>query len=132
MVAAIFWWRTQPRPAANPAALLSQVEAAFPGELNAVVERNGHYEVTLADAPSSPSDQPLLVEFRRSDAVVRVWSYSGRHVCVDIAGTKTCFEGLLDGSGGVIVEGEDFVCSSHRPASTHGWMISAHTLQPST
>lgn len=114
------------------AALLAQIQSEFPGELNAVIEQNGKVELALGDRPGPEPDQPLLVEFRRGNAVVRVLSYSGHHVCLDLGGRSACFEALIDDDGKVIVAGEDFVASPALGEKAHGWEVVARSLAHSS
>ena len=128
VVAALLFPR---HPVVEPenATVLAQVEALFPGQLNAVIEEeDGQVKVALAPQPQRPSDQPLLVEFRRGEEMVRVLSYSGRRVCVDLGGRHSCFDALLGDHGQVIVAGEDFVWTPQNRASAGGWQITAAPL----
>jgi hypothetical protein len=68
------------------------------------------------------------VEFRRGASTVRVLSYSGRRVCVDLGGRRACFEALLSEQGKVIVAGDDFVWSADDHATAGGWKITAAAL----
>jgi len=117
-----------PEPSFSNAALLAQMERSFPGELDAVIERGGQFKLALATHTTRDSDQPLLVEFRRGNSVIRVLSFSGRHVCVDLGGAQACFEALVDERGNVIVAGEDFVGEGNQSIMSHGWKIVAQSL----
>jgi hypothetical protein len=131
LVLAGVWFRPQPpAPAGGPgdAAVLAQVGQLFPGRLVAVIEHGGEVKVALAREDRAASDQPLLVEFRRGDSLVRVFSYSGSHVCVDLGGRQACFDALIGGHGQVIVAGEDFVWTAQNGASADGWQITAKSL----
>lgn len=128
VVAAILF---QPHPPAAPqnAAVLAQVEALFPGQLDAVIEHeDGVMRVALNARTQPVSDQPVLVEFRRGDDLVRVLSYSGRHVCVDLNGRHACFDALIGDHGEVIVAGEDFLWTEQNHASAGEWKITAARL----
>jgi hypothetical protein len=132
-LAAVFWIAREAEPAhqsgPGEAAVLAQVEALFPGQLDAVIEHeDGEMRVALAAQRQPASDQPLLVEFRRGDSLVRVLSYSGRHVCVDLGGRHACFDALIDNHGKVIVAGEDFLWTERNRASAGGWQITAAPL----
>lgn len=130
-LAAVFW-RAQDRAhqsGPGEAAVLAQVEALFPGQLDAVIEHgDGEMRVALAAQRQPASDQPLLVEFRRGDSLVRVLSYSGRHVCVDLGGRHACFDALISDHGEVIVAGEDFLWTERNHATAGGWQITAAPL----
>ena len=128
--AAVFFRPHPPAPQGAPgdAVVLAQVEQLFPGQLDAVIERDGDVKVALASEERPASDQPLLVEFRRGESVVRVLSYSGRHVCVDLGGRHACFDAMIGEHGQVIVAGEEFVWTAQDRASANGWQITAKPL----
>ncbi len=120
-----------PHPPAGPqdTAVLAQVEALFPGQLDAVIEHeDGEMRLALAARTQPASDQPVLVEFRRGEELVRVLSYSGRHVCVDLNGRHACFDALIGDHGDVIVAGEDFLWTEENHARAGGWEITAARL----
>jgi hypothetical protein len=130
LAAAIFWPGEEPSDRARSGAvLLAQVEALFPGQLDAVIQHDGDVQLALAAVPRHASDQPVVVEFRRSGSTVRVLSYSGRRVCVDLGGRRACFEALLDKSGYVIVAGDDFVSTAEDRATAGDWKITAAALE---
>ena len=127
------------RPSA-PAAervVLSQMEALFGSRLDAVIEHpDGPPDIHLSAAASAapPSlAQPVLIQFHRAgSAATRVLSYSGREVCITLAGRRTCFESLVTGRGEVILNGERFCWHSDEPTSElDGYRIAARLLPPS-
>lgn len=109
-----------------------QMETIFHGQLNAVIEHDGDVELDLTAEPTMPSDQPVLVEFSRGTHVLRVLSYSGRRVCVNLDGRNTCFEALVTGDGNVIVTGDDFLWGSRNPMPRAGYRVEAHSLNPAS
>jgi|GEM_PF-3429098 hypothetical protein len=126
-----------PHPAATIASasrqLLAELEALFPGQLEAVVERNGAIQLELADAPTvpAPADQAVLVEFIRGAQRLRVLAYSGRLVRLRLDRDELQFSPLLTGTGQVLLAGDDFAWSSSTPASPEalaGWQITARPL----
>lgn len=133
LLAAMLWPRTS-KPEREPdfARVLAEMESLFPGQLDAVIEQSGELQFAVTAKAHGAADQPLVVEFRRGDATIRVLSYSGRRVCVDLGGHRACFEPLLTEQGQVIVAGEDFVWSAGAPATTAGWTISAAALPRSS
>lgn len=122
-------WDSDHDRVGSEAAILAQFEALFPAQLDAVIDHDGEVQLALAAAPQRASDQPILVEFRRGSSTVRVLSYSGRRVCVDLGGRRTCFEVLLNERGTVIVAGDDFVWSAQDHATADGWKITAAALE---
>lgn len=111
---------------------LEQVEALFPGQVNAVIERDGKFAVELTDHAAGGTGQPVVVEFVQGPHVLRVLSYSGRRVCVELGGAKACFEPLITADGGVILAGEDFLWSSEHPAPQAGYRVQARFLHPAS
>lgn len=130
LLALLVWPRDSrlDRPRAD-AAVLAEIEALFPGELDAVIDHQGDVQIALSRTPQRTSDQRVLVEFRRGRATIRVLTYSGRRVCVELAGRRACFEALLSARGEVIVAGEDFVSTAQERGSMAGWKITAIGLQ---
>ena len=108
---------------------LAQVEGLFPGQLNAVIESDGGVRLDLAEA-SSPgaTDQPVLVQLEGGGHRLRVLSYSGRSVTIELKGTRFTFEALVTSDGGVVLVGDDFAWSSAQPKSLAGYKIQAHSL----
>jgi hypothetical protein len=111
---------------------LREVEALFPGQVNAVIERDGAVDLELSDQDAGGTSQPVVVEFVRGADVLRVLSYSGRKVCVDLGGAKACFEPLVTAEGRVILAGEDFLWSSEHPVSRAGYRVEARFLHPAS
>jgi len=113
--------------------LLSELEALFPGQLEAVVEKDGAIQLELAEAPTAPApaDQAVLVEFTRGTQHLRVLAYSGRSVRLRLDRGELEFSPLLTGTGQVLLAGDDFAWSPSTPASPEalaGWQITARPL----
>ncbi len=115
-----------------PEILLAEMNALFPGQVNAVIQENGEVSLELAEAPAPASDQPVLVEFEREGKVLRVLSYSGRRVCLDLGGESICFEPLVTAGGEVILSGEGFLWSSQHPSPEAGYQIRTQFLHPAS
>ncbi len=108
--------------------LLRQLEGVFPGNLDAVIERGETVEVVLADEPRPSSVQRVVLTIADRERPVRILSYSGQRVCVDLAGRQLCFEMLVTDSGGVIVAGDDFVWTRENPVKIVGRKVTAERL----
>lgn len=136
LLAPLFRPASAPRAAADsaPAAaeLLAQLEQLFPGQLNAVVDRDGVLQLDLAThaSPASPADQALLVELIRDDRRLRILAYSGRPVRLRLDGADLGFDPLLTSDGGVVLSGNDFAWSSSAPRLLAGWHVAARPLAP--
>lgn len=111
---------------------LQEVEALFPGQVNAVIERDGELDVELAQENAGGTGQPIVVEFVQGSRVLRVLSYSGRQVCVKLDGAKACFEPLVTAEGSVILSGEDFLWTSEHPVTRDGYRVEARFLHPTS
>lgn len=122
----------QPAPAANGSAdlrTLAQVEGLFPGQLNAVIESDGEVRLDLAGVASSgATDQPVLVQLEAGGHRLRVLSYSGRSVTIELKGARFTFEALVTSDGGVVLVGDDFAWSSTQSKSLAGYQIQARPL----
>ncbi len=110
---------------------LAQMQALFSGQLNAVIERNGNVQLDLAGRPSTlGTEQPLLVQLERGDQRLRVLSYSGRRITLELTSGSVTFDALVTGEGEVVLLGRDFAWSSARPAVLAGYRINAQSLIP--
>ena len=120
-----------PENLANDRQILQQMEKLFPKQVNAVVERNGKTDLSIAQVPVLGADQPVLVVFKQGRDTIRVLSYSGRHVCLTLGKTENCFEILATPMGGVILEGKDkaWLVSEHPVVA--GYSVRAQTLEAS-
>ena len=111
--------------------LLAEMEALFPGQLDGVISSGGNVSLDLALTASDVKKealQPLAITFQRGKQIVRVLGYSGRRVCVNLAGRKRCLEPLVTAEGKVIVEGDDFLWTDARPMTVAGYKLEARTL----
>ncbi|MBC8010001.1 MAG: hypothetical protein H7067_07885, partial [Burkholderiales bacterium] len=115
------------------AALLAELETLFPGQLDAVIDREGILQLRLSDNASarSPADQALVVDLVRADGRrLRVLSYSGRAVDIELDGVAHRFEALLGGAGDIVLAGPDFVWTPSAPRRLAGWTVNARALAP--
>lgn len=111
--------------------MLAEVQATFPGRLNAVIERDGTLQIDLTDnADHPPSDQAIVVELTRAGQVVRILGYSGRALDVEIGGRPVRFAPLITGGGEVLLEGDSFAWNPGLPVPSPlaGWSIEARPL----
>jgi hypothetical protein len=122
---------TPPRNASTDRAdakLLAEMEALFPGQLDAVIASGGEISIKLAPERGATNSQRLAITLRRGASIVRVLGYSGRRVCLDLDGKRECFEPLLNAAGQVILAGENFVWSPERPSALDGYRVTAKAL----
>ena len=110
------------------ARLLAEMEALFPGQLDAVVATGNDIAVELAQEPGATASQRLAITLQRGASTVRVLGYSGRKVCLALDGRRECFEPLLTADGQVILAGDDFVWSEENPSPLAGYHIRARAL----
>jgi hypothetical protein len=120
-----------PENLANDREILQQMEKLFPNQLAAVIQKNGKTDLSLADSSSLGSDQPVVVVFQRGKESIRVLSYSGHRVCLDLGGTSNCFEILETASGGVILESERGAWVASQHPVVDGYAVRAQTLEAS-
>jgi len=108
---------------------LAQVEGLFPGQLNAVIEGNGEVRLDLAgQAAESSTDQPVVVELERGGNRLRVLSYSGRRITLNLKGRRLTFDVLVTSDGRVVLAGDDFAWSSTERQSLSGYRVQARSL----
>lgn len=112
--------------------MLAQMQQLFPDQLNALIERDGAVELDLSNRPqAAATEQPLLVQLERGDHRLRVLSYSGRSITVELKGARFTFEALVTSDGGVVLSGSDFVWSSRQPGRLAGYRVVAQPLNVS-
>lgn len=132
-------FRAAPAPRAKNAAaadlaVLAQLQQLFPGQLDAIIDRDGTLQLELSDKPAQvapPADQALLLELTRGARRLRVLAYSGRPVRLRLDHHELRFSPLLTGSGQVMLAGDDFAWSPSAdtpPRALAGWQIHAHPL----
>lgn len=137
-------WSTRPSLAPNtdqalaaPFAsreFLAELQALFPGQLNALIDRDGTLSLDLADASSLPpasADQAVIIELNRAGLRLRVLAYSGRAVRLDLGGVTLGLDPLITSDGDILLAGDNFVWSSAHPtasAALPGWHIAARPL----
>jgi hypothetical protein len=120
-----------PENLATDREILRQMETLFPHQVDAVVQNNGKTDLSIAQAPVVGSDQPVLVLFKRGHDIIRILSFSGHRVCVDLGKTHDCFEILESPTGGVILEAEDGVWLASQHPVIAGYAVRAQTLEAS-
>ncbi len=136
ILAILFFIAVQPTRSHHPDVaaqrdLLLEIERSFPSHLQAVIERDGAIELVLAEQPTPPTDQRLLVEISTPRDRIRILSYSGRTVCVTVAGRPLCFELLLADNDDVIVSSDHFIWTPDHPATLAGTTLRAERLASS-
>lgn len=108
---------------------LAQMQALFPGQLNAVIEQDGEARLDLtATGRSDAHDQPLTLHLEGRGHRLHVLSYSGRVITLELNGARLTFEALVTGDGGVILSGDGFAWSSKQPRQLAGYRIEARAL----
>ena len=108
---------------------LSQVAQLFPGQVNAVIERDDSVQLDLTNDQSPAADaQPLVVQLENDGHRLRVLSYSGRSITLKLKGETLTFEVLVTGDGAVVLSGNNFVWSSAQSGLLAGYKVQAHTL----
>jgi hypothetical protein len=123
--------RHAPENLANDREILEQMEKLFPGQVDAVVQKNGKTDLSIAQTPVVGSDQPLVVVFQRGQESIRVLSYSGHRVCLDLGTIHDCFDILETPGGGVILESENKVWIASQHPVVNGYAVRAQTLEAS-
>jgi hypothetical protein len=116
--------------------MLKETEALFGSQLNAVILREASApEIRLApDSQVSAAglSQPVVIKFARHGETLYVLGYSGRNVCLILAGRKVCFEPLVNGQGEVILAGENFCWAPGQPAAAvAGYRVDTRVMPPS-
>lgn len=108
---------------------LAQVQELFPGQLDAVIEREGRLQISLAsDSSLTGQGQPLVIQFENAGHALRVLSYSGRSVTIELNGSRITFDALITNEGGIVLSGADFAWDSDSPKLIAGYRVKARPL----
>jgi hypothetical protein len=116
--------------------MLKETETLFGSQLDAVIVREASApEIRLAQdgqASAAGLSQPVVIKFVRHGETLYVLGYSGRNVCLMLAGRKVCFEPLVNGQGEVILAGENFCWAPGQPAAAvAGYRVDTRVMPPS-
>jgi hypothetical protein len=131
MAVVLVWW-AHPKTADRPMdpKLLSEVEALFPGQVEAVVRTGDEVSLALSEEPCPGSSQKVAVTMKRGKQTVQALAFSGRKFCVDLGRNHECLEPLVTGDGKVILTGSQSAWSEDDPRPIDGYRVVAHTLPP--
>jgi hypothetical protein len=138
-------WRTEGvrGPAANTTGrvstasideeILAQMKDLFGAQLNGVVEYAGESpDIQLSESAAGEAEgqaQPVVIELRRGGEIVRTLGFSGRSICMKLAGEETCIEPLATGAGDVIVTANHFCWTPQHPGGElRGYRVVASLL----
>lgn len=111
---------------------LAQVEGLFPGQLNAVIERDGELQLDLTKGSQpSTAEQPLIVHLEDGGHRLSVLSYSGRSITLELKDGRITFEALVTSEGDVVLAGNNFVWNSAQPGPLAGYRVQARPLHSS-
>jgi len=108
--------------------MIRQMDKLFPGQVDAIVEKDGKIDLTIAQTPVIGPDQPLLLIFRHGSETIRVLSYSGHHLCLSLGRQRDCFEVLATPTGGVILEDEKQAWLASDHPVVEGYRVQACAL----
>lgn len=111
------------------AEVLQEMETLFPGRISALIWRDGELAVELAEA-SGDVGQPVEIVLSRDGDQIRVVSFSGREVCMDINGQEVCLEVLLSGKDDTaILVGNHYIWTQRNPASLEGYQVRVQAMK---
>lgn len=111
--------------------MIREMVSLFDQQFSAVVEKEGAVSILLA-RNAAPPDRPIRVLLRRGKEIVRILSYSGREVCLELDGENFCLDILTTASGKVMMLGESFVWDPQHPAPLAGYHIEVEMLDPAS
>ncbi|MCE0497336.1 MAG: hypothetical protein LV481_05245 [Methylacidiphilales bacterium] len=131
VIAAVLFWRHSKSGDENLAAdreMIQQMDKLFPGQVDAIIEKDGKIDLTIAQTPVVGPDQPLLLVFRHGNETIRVLSYSGHQLWLSLGRQRDCFEILATPTGGVILENEKQVWLASDHPVVEGYRMQACAL----
>jgi hypothetical protein len=105
---------------------IAEIEELFHGQLDAVVAEGTRVELKLRDVPVAlPTDQGIEMEFFHAGKKCRMFTFSGRRVCLAFEGRSLCVTPLIQGDGSVIVMADDQVILPFEVGTLEGIRVSA-------
>jgi len=108
--------------------LLSEFAQLFPGQLRAVVARDGNIRPVLSTSPSTWQQQPLVIRLQRGQDVIRVISFSGQRVELTLDGETLAIEALVTASDQVLLIVDDRATLDSDRNSYAGYDIESQLL----
>jgi hypothetical protein len=87
--------------------LLNEFAQLFPGQLRAVIARDGDIRPVLSASRTTWQQQPLLIRLRRGQEVIRVISFSGQRVELTLDDETLSIEALVTASDQVLLIVDD-------------------------
>ena len=120
-----------PENLANDRKILQQMQELFPNQVEAVVQKNGKTDLSITQSPAVGTAQPIVVVFQRGKESIRVLSYSGHHVCINLGNAHRCFDILETPGGGVMLESETQVWITSQHPMVEGYAVRGQTLEAS-
>jgi hypothetical protein len=104
------WWGLRLNEAGHHVHLLAEMEQLFPGQVLAVIEGEDGVDVQLLEemqTTPTPMDQEVCMVVERHGMKKRIYTFSGREVCLHMDGAKICLTGLISVQDGVLVMTND-------------------------
>jgi hypothetical protein len=104
--------------------LVSEVLTMFPNQVQAIIQDEHGMKLSLADVPNVPSSVPLWIQVCDGNRCWSIVTFSGQ--TVQVAGKNV--EVLSEGSGGVMLVGDQFFWSSENAGASRNFRIVARPL----
>ena len=108
--------------------VLEETVQLFSGKVAALVRSGGRSEVMLTENTQANHKQPVIIELRIGGETLRILTFSGQTIELELNGNRQRVEILATGEGEVLLTGSDFVWSSTDPSSDE-LGISARALE---
>ena len=111
--------------------LVREVSAVFPGQLNAIIEHRRSQEVQLTDTAGAFMTQPIVIELVRGQDRLRILTFSGQSVSLDLGDQTVRLDFLVGEHNQVFVLGQDSVLFPRSKPMLKGYQLSARLIHAS-
>ncbi|MEO6053152.1 MAG: hypothetical protein ABIP97_03995 [Chthoniobacterales bacterium] len=115
---------------ADNSRLFTEIEKLFPGQFVAAIKDNDSVDLQLSPTPATVSnDQRIILSFRRGDHLIKVLTYSGNEVCLNLNGQKICATPLVQSDGNVLLMTNQEIFNGTHHAEIAGFKLSMEYLK---
>ena len=109
--------------------LISELSNVFPDRLQAIVEENGDISPMLSETPVTWNKQPLIVTFQSGERQLRVISFSGQQLRINLHGQEIILDAFATAKGEVLLVLDDIVVFQNNEISQfNGYKVKADII----
>ena len=108
--------------------MLVETTALFPTQVKAIVENNSGTSLQTESQPRDANSRPVVIELTRGKERIRIVTFSGQRIMVQLGDEDEQLEVLVDADGSVLIAGDSFVWSKAERGELRGYQVHAEPL----